>query len=120
MDRNRMEGRIQRLLDARAGAMAKMASLPAAIKDLKRRGALKPDAPEYADELFVAAKVSGMMLKHRNLEKKVADIDLSFANLEKYGQEAKPTGNPVGVQIDVPAGTFKIKAHAPEPAGQED
>jgi len=46
--------------------------------------------------------------------RKLAEYDESLANFQKYGQETPPNGKPVGVEIDVPAGTFKITEHVPE------
>ncbi len=86
MDHNRMEGRIQRLLDARAKAAASLEAYP----------------------------------KHPRVatwKRNMAAYDVSLANFQKYGQETVPTGNPVGVNIDVPKGTFKIIEHAPGKEG---
>jgi hypothetical protein len=82
MNRKRMEGRIQRLLDARAKCEAKLKAYPK-----------HPRAATW--------------------KRKKAEYDVSLANFQKYGQEEKPNGKPIGVQIDVPAGTFKITEHAP-------
>ncbi len=46
--------------------------------------------------------------------RKIAEYDESLANFQAYGQETPPNGKPVGVEIDVPAGTFKITEHVPE------
>ncbi len=86
MDHNRMEGRIQRLLDARK---------------------------KFADRLKTDSKHPRAVVWKR----KMAAYDISLANFQKYGQETAPTGNPVGVNIDVPKGTFKITEHAPGKEG---
>jgi hypothetical protein len=82
MNKERMEGRIQRLLDARAKCVAYLKANPK-----------HPRAVIW--------------------KRKKAEYDVSLANFQEYGQETKPNGKPIGVQIDVPAGTFKITDHAP-------
>lgn len=47
-------------------------------------------------------------------ERKIAEYDVSLVNFQKHSQETPPTGKPVGVEIDVPKGTFKITEHVPE------
>ena len=79
----RLNGRVQRLLAARAKCAARLEAHP---KDRR--------APAWA--------------------RKLAEFDQSLANFQKFGQETPPTGNRVGVDIDVPKGTFKITEHAPE------
>ena len=113
MDHERMNGRIQRLLDARGKCMAKIAVTPALIKEFERRAALAEDAPDFADELEAQAGISGQRLRTRNMKRKVAEYDASLANFQKHGQETSPTGNRASVKIDVPKGTFKITDHAP-------
>ncbi len=113
MEHERMNGRIQGLLDARAKCVAKIAAAPGIIKEFKRRAALALDDPDFADELEAEAGISGRRLKARNLKRKLAQYDASLANFQRYGQENVPNGRPVGVSIDVPGGTFKITDHAP-------
>ncbi len=83
MDRNRMEGRIQRLLDARAKCATYL-----------------ENAPKHPRTVV--------------WKRKMAEYDKSLACFQKHGQETPPNGKPVGVNIDVPKGTFKITEHAPE------
>ncbi len=88
MNTERIEGRIQHLLDKRKAC------------ELRLKG--------NGDEILPAVSPQS-----DRLAAKVAQIDVSLANFQKYGQETVPTGNPVGVSIDVPAGTFKIVEKAP-------
>lgn len=114
MQHERLNGRIQRLLDARKRVTLKAAAIPAAVEEWERRAALPADDEDHADKLEAMARVSSLILRERTLTRKVAEYDQSLANIEKHGQETLPTGNPVSVEIDVPKGTFKITAHAPE------
>lgn len=83
MSNERLNGRIQRLLDARAKCVSRLDAHP---KNARAAG----------------------------WKRKLAEFDQSLANFQKYGQEAPPTGNRVGVDIDVPKGTFSVKAFVPE------
>ncbi len=86
MNHDRLNGRVQRLLDARAKMLARLEGAP----------------------------------KHERAsiwKRKIKEYDVSLANFQEYGQETPPTNNPVGVNIDVPKGTFKVVDHSPAKEG---
>ena len=114
MSIERMEGRIQRLLDARASTEAKLNTIRPRLSEIARRKALPENDPDFANELEALAEESGVMLKSERLTRRLAEYDESLASFQKHGQETPPTGHPVGVEINVPLGTFKITEHAPE------
>ncbi len=80
---DRVEGRIQRLLDARAKLMAKM------------------ELHNENREAMVG------------WEKRLAEYNDSLFTFQKYGKEFTPSGNAVSINIDVPKGTFTITAPVP-------
>ena len=80
---DRVEGRIQRLLDARKKIMAKMG-----LHNENKRAMI-------------------------GWNKKLAEYNASLESFQKYGKEVTPSSNVVSVNIDVPKGTFTITALVP-------
>lgn len=113
VDVERISGRIQRILDARAKTVERLDAISAVTDEIKRRAAEDKGDPEFI-RLRAAAALARFALLSYTLPLKIAGFDKSLSNFQKYGQAKPPTGNPVGVEIDVPAGTFKITNHAPE------
>ena len=114
MTHERMNARIQGLLDARVSVGAKLAAIPTTLEEIERCMALAEGQPGFMDTLEGSARSGNCRLRERNLKRKLAEFEQSLANFQKYGQETPPTGNKASVEIDVPAGTFKITEHVPE------
>ena len=51
--------------------------------------------------------------KHARRKKKWNEFVTSLKNIQEFGRERMPTGNPVGVTIDVPLGFLKLKTLTP-------
>ncbi len=116
MPTERVLMRAQTILDARKRVVAKMASIPEAIEEIDRCAALPSDDPGHMDKLEHTARKSGLVLKDRNLRRKVGQYDASIENFRKYGQETVPTGNRESVVIDVKTDQISVEDREPNVA----
>jgi len=66
-------------------------------KTRKKRQGLEPDG--WLERLFTPKDRKVEIVR---LDKRITQLEASINNIEQYGFEVFPTGNPIGVQIDVP------------------